>query len=265
MTKIKTIEELFLLENNITELFADQPISRLKPKIAKINAIKKVEHKSLPQVVHDDQILESPDKLMKLTRELADKAKTLEQLKEIVMNFDKLSICKTAINTVFSDGKADAKIIAIGEAPGASEDEQGIPFCGASGFLLDKMFSSVGLSRLHNIYITNTVFWRPPGNRRPTPEETMVCLPFVEKHIALINPDLLLLVGATACSSILANCDSISKIKSKKHTYTNRYLAKEIPVEIIFHPAYLLRQPKMKKDTWFDLLKIKSLYSSSFD
>ena len=133
-----------------------------------------------------------------------------------------------------------------------------------SGKLLDKMFESVGLCRKSNLYITNSIFWRPPGNRRPTPEETNVCTPFIEKHIAIFNPSLIILVGSTAAVSLLNSIDSISKLRQRFHSYQNRYTSNEIPVAAIFHPSYLLRQPKQKKTTWYDLLKIKDSFSNLF-
>jgi uracil-DNA glycosylase family 4 len=195
-------------------------------------------------------------------RSLADQCKTLEQLRQIVTNFDELSIAKTATNTVFSDGSPNASIMAIGEAPGANEDEEGIPFCGVSGKLLDQVLLSIGLNRATNLYITNSIFWRPPGNRKPTLEENAVCLPFVEKHIALLKPKLILLVGSTAASSLLESTETISRLRSKFYQYENRYLSSPIPVAVIFHPSYLLRQSLQKKTVWFDLLKIKKTFLS---
>jgi uracil-DNA glycosylase len=195
--------------------------------------------------------------LLEQARRLADNSNNLEDLKSALLNFEGLSIKKTATSTVFADGNINAKIMAIGEAPGANEDAQGIPFCGISGKLLDLMFKSIGLSRLENLYITNSVFWRPPGNRRPTPEEANICLPFVEKHIALINPALLILVGSTSATALLDTNESITQLRSKTHYYHNKYLSDKIPVRAIFHPSYLLRQPSQKKLAWFDLLKIK--------
>ncbi len=189
-------------------------------------------------------------------RALADAVTTLDQLKSSLLSFDGCDLKKTATNTVFSDGVATAKIMLIGEAPGASEDATGIPFCGESGKLLDNMISTIGLSRKENVYITNTIFWRPPANRRPTSEEVEICRPFVEKHIALIKPDLLILVGATAVTSLLGDLQ-ISKIRQEHYQYKNQYLTKPITTTALFHPAYLLRQPFQKKATWFDLLKIQ--------
>ena len=190
-------------------------------------------------------------------RDLASNAKNLDELKSIVEKFDGCRLKDFASNTVFSDGVQNAKILLIGEAPGATEDEQGIPFCGESGFLLDKMLETIGLSRKQNIYITNTIFWRPPANRRPTPEEIETCKPFVEKHIALLNPELIILIGGTATASLLGKKENISDIRKNYYSYTNQYLEKPILTTALFHPAFLLRQPSKKKDTWFDLLKIR--------
>lgn len=187
-----------------------------------------------------------------------DGVTTLEDLRSVVMEFDGCALKYGAKNTVFSDGVSSAKIMLIGEAPGASEDEQGIPFCGDSGKLLDAMLKSIGISRNTNCYISNTVFWRPPANRVPTDEEIEICRPFVEKHIALINPTLLILVGSTAVSSLLGKHMKISKIRQEYYLYSNRYMEHPVNTTAIFHPAYLLRQPLQKKATWYDLLRIKN-------
>jgi len=192
-------------------------------------------------------------------RQLADKATTLAELKEYVENFEGCELKQFANNTVFADGNPNAKILLIGEAPGSTEDEQGIPFCGESGKLLDGMLSTIGISRTQNAYITNTVFWRPPANRRPTNEEISICKPFVEKHIALIKPKLIILVGNTAAISLLGKNEGITQIRTNNHSYLNQYLSEPIVTTALFHPAYLLRQPMQKKATWFDLLKIKKL------
>lgn len=190
-------------------------------------------------------------------RMIADNCNSLQELRDALEKFDGLSIKKTATNLVFSDGNPKADIMAIGEAPGANEDEEGIPFCGASGKLLDLILASINLDRKTNLYITNSIFWRPPGNRRPTPEENAVCLPFVEKHIALIKPKLILLVGATSASALLNSTETISRLRTKFYEYKNQYLDTSIPTAVIFHPSYLLRQPLQKKTVWFDLLKIQ--------
>lgn len=188
---------------------------------------------------------------------------TLEELKSAVMCFEGCALKQTAISTVFADGLPSAKIMLIGEAPGASEDQQGIPFCGESGKLLDEMIASIGLSRKKNVYITNTIFWRPPGNRQPTTQEIEACRPFVEQHIALIRPKLLILVGGTAVTSLLGPSYQISKIRQEYYFYTNKYLNYNITTTAIFHPAYLLRQPMQKRSAWYDLLKIKEFITKN--
>jgi len=194
---------------------------------------------------------------IKEARVLADSVNSLSKLKEVVVNFNGCGLKNFALNTVFADGNPEAKIMLIGEAPGAKEDEFGIPFCGESGMLLDTMLSTVKLSRKENIYITNTVFWRPPANRKPTKQEINICQPFLEKHIALINPKLLICVGSTAVSGLFGEKASINTARNTKHFYQNSYLSQPVTTMAIFHPAYLLRQPAKKKDTWFDLIKIQ--------
>ena len=191
------------------------------------------------------------------SRKLADTADSLDKLKEIVINFNGCGLKNFALNTVFADGNRSAKIMLIGEAPGAKEDERGIPFCGESGMLLDIILSTIGLSRKENIYISNTVFWRPPANRRPTKQEMDICRPFLEKHIALINPKLIICVGSTAVTGLLGDKININTARTTGHFYQNEYLQQPIHTKAIFHPAYLLRQPSKKKDTWFDLIKIQ--------
>jgi len=193
------------------------------------------------------------------SRELANQATSIEDLRLKVSSFDGCELKKFATNTVFADGNANAQVLLIGEAPGASEDELGLPFCGQSGVLLDKIMASINLSRQKNLYITNTIFWRPPANRRPSQLEIEICKPFVEKHIALIKPKLIILVGATAANALLGQGIEISKLRHDYYSYTNVYLDEPITTAAIFHPAYLLRQPNKKKDTWFDLLKIQQL------
>lgn len=241
-SKISLVEELKKMQK--------QPIKGEKPQISSTKI------SPMPKAAKEQKIKEINQHSLK-ARDLADSAKNLDELKNIVENFSGCRLKDFSNNTVFSDGEQTAKILLIGEAPGAMEDEQGIPFCGESGILLDKMLETIGLSRSKNIYITNTIFWRPPANRRPTPEEIEICKPFVEKHIALLNPELMILIGGTATTSLLGKKENISDIRKNYYSYTNQYLEKPILTTALFHPAFLLRQPSKKKDTWFDLLKIR--------
>lgn len=193
---------------------------------------------------------------------LANTSNNLSELRASVEKFTGCELKNYAKNTVFADGNPQSKIMLIGEAPGANEDLQGIPFCGASGKLLDKMLAAINLDR-SNIYITNTIFWRPPGNRQPTPQETETCRPFTEKHIALVSPKIIVLVGGVAASTMLNSNTGISKLRNKFYQYTNQYLTQPITATAIFHPAYLLRQPKQKGLAWEDLKAIRDFLNGN--
>ena len=181
-----------------------------------------------------------------------------EKLKELIeeIKTSKCDLKDVATNTVFSDGPNDSKIMLIGEAPGADDDRIGKPFVGQAGQLLDKMFDSINLSRKKNFYITNLVFWRPPGNRTPNEQEISTCLPLTKKHISIINPRLLILLGNVASQSILSSKERINVLRKRKNYFIDKGLGLKIPVKTIFHPAYLLRNPIEKKTMWTDLLDI---------
>lgn len=181
---------------------------------------------------------------------------TLETLRERVMAFDGCALKKTAMHTVFADGNPQSHILFVGEAPGAEEDKQGLPFVGPSGQLLDKMMAAIGLSR-ESAYITNVVFWRPPGNRPPTPAEVAVCLPFLNKHLELVKPKILVLLGMTAMKALLKTPSSLAQARGVWHAYTPGEEQKPIPTRVTFHPSYLLRSPGQKALAWFDLMTIR--------
>lgn len=182
-------------------------------------------------------------------------AQTLEELRGDLMAFEGCALKHTATNLVFGDGNPKARVMLIGEAPGADEDRQGLPFVGQSGQLLDKMFATIGLTR-QNFYITNIIPWRPPGNRQPTPAEADACLPFVRRHIDLVSPDFLILVGGTATKTLLGGREGIVRLRGAWKDYTSEG-GKQMKVIAIFHPAYLLRSPGQKREVWHDLIKIK--------
>jgi uracil-DNA glycosylase len=163
-------------------------------------------------------------------RALADAATDLAALEAAVRGFEGCGLKKTATNTVFAQGVAASGLMFIGEAPGAEEDRAGVPFCGPSGQLLDTMLGFIGLKRAENFYITNTLFWRPPGNRQPTKDELAICQPFVEKHIALVNPKLLVLVGGTATASVLGDARGITRLRGQVFSYTNQYMSNHSPL-----------------------------------
>ena len=190
----------------------------------------------------------------KNARELCDKALSLEQLKEIVENFEGCALKFNAKNTVFGAGNDKARVMIIGEAPGADEDRIGKPFVGRSGHLLEKMLNAIGLNR-EEVYITNVLPWRPPGNRTPTDGEVAVCLPFLKKQIELIKPQIILLLGGSAANALLDNNEPISKLRGRWLEYTSTDKSK-IATLASFHPAFLLRNSAQKGKAWVDFLRV---------
>jgi DNA polymerase len=193
----------------------------------------------------------------------ADAAATVAELRAMVEAFDGCGLKKFASKTVFADGNPAARVMFVGEAPGADEDRQGLPFVGASGKLLDRMIESIGLSRAENAYITNVVFWRPPGNRAPTDEEIAVCMPFVRRHIELVNPAVLVLVGGLSAKTLLGTTLGITRVRGKWHEFSSPGLPAPVPAMPLFHPAYLLRSPQQKRFAWRDLLSIRERLDQS--
>jgi len=179
---------------------------------------------------------------------------TLAELKSALEAFDGCALKKHAQNTVFADGTPDHKIMFIGEAPGRDEDRAGLPFVGRAGKLLDKMFASIDLDRKTNVYITNVLNWRPPENRDPSPEEAASCLPFLRRHIELVAPEIIVLLGAVSAKYVMGKNDGIMRLRGKWLEYFVG--GRMIPVMPTLHPAYLLRRPIDKKLAWRDLQAI---------
>ena len=183
-----------------------------------------------------------------------DKSKKLELLKKEIMNLKNCELKKQAKNIVFCDGNPKSKIMLIGEAPGANEDQEGLPFVGRAGILLDKMLAAIRLDR-KKVYISNIINYRPPDNRRPTEEEIKRYLPFIIKHIEIINPKILILLGSTAMNALIGKDVVISKMRGQ-------WIEKKIgncktSIIITFHPAFLIRQPAQKKWAWIDLKMVR--------
>ena len=184
----------------------------------------------------------------------ADKVTDLKSLKRSILNIKNCSLKSEAINMVFSDGNPKSKIMILGEAPGSNEDQEGLPFVGKAGTLLDKMLASINLDR-KSVYISNIINYRPPENRRPTEDEMNRYLPFVKKHIEIINPKILVLLGSTAMNALIGNDVVISKVRGE-------WIEKEFgqcktSVIVTFHPSFLMRQPTQKKLAWIDLKMIR--------
>ena len=184
----------------------------------------------------------------------SDKVDNLNKLRKSINNIKNCSLKKNATNMVFSDGNPKSKIMLIGEAPGANEDEEGLPFVGRAGALLDKMLAAIDLDR-KKVYISNIINYRPPDNRRPTDEEIKRYLPFITNHIEIINPKILVLLGSTAMNALIGNEIVISKIRGK--WIEKKFGNCKTSVIITFHPAFLMRQPVQKKMAWIDLKMIR--------
>lgn len=229
----------------VTQQSAPSPAQRLA---------QKAENAPRPAPVTKPQTTVPDGAAIELAKSIAAKAMNLEDLKSAMASFEGCNLKRTANTLVFADGNPDAKIMLIGEAPGMDEDVQGLPFVGRAGQLLDKQLAAIGLDRTKT-YITNVIPWRPPGNRTPTPQETEICRPFIERHIELLNPDVILLLGGSSAKTLLKTNDGIMKLRGKwSEVKTEKTSVKAIPT---LHPAYLLRQPLHKKLVWQDLLSLK--------
>lgn len=188
-------------------------------------------------------------------RRLAAEATDLESLKAAIEGFNGCPLkFEGARQSVFYRGAADAPLVVIGEGPGQEEDTRGEPFVGRAGQLLDRMLAAAGLTG--RVFITNSVFWRPPGNRNPTPGEQAVCAPFLERAIQLVDPKMLLLVGGPASKAMLKRDEGILSLRGRWFEWRSEDAAMELPAMPTLHPAFLLRQPGAKKKAWSDLLTL---------
>jgi uracil-DNA glycosylase family 4 len=268
-----------------------------------------------PSAPASSAIIATPEATQEAIR-LSTVAQTVDDLRAAIQNFDGIQIKRHASHIVFSDGNPSARVMIVGDAPGTDDDQQGLPFCGEEGALLDKMFAAIGLSRyetrewssrlrgeapqsrdllqvepmkvpdhpplhpphimggsrggvrddslLDPLYITTILNWRPPGNRTPTDAEIDISLPFVERHIALIRPQILVIVGGVAAKALLGVDTGITKLRGKWHDYQSRTLSSEMGYACrampIYHPSFLLRTPVKKREAWEDLQVIKSEY-----
>tara|TARA_B100000427_G_scaffold133681_1_gene111224 strand:- start:796 stop:1548 length:753 start_codon:yes stop_codon:yes gene_type:complete len=250
MNNSKISESIKLLrlfkENGVDEIIANSPFSRIKN-------TEKLRKKDL--MLENDTINSNNN----MENDQINKISSLEELKSFMSDFKGCELYKSSTNMVFSDGNPNSEIMLIGEAPGHDEDIQGKPFVGRSGKLLDKMLEAIELNR-EKVYIANIIPWRPPSNRRPTDEEIEICLPFIKKHIELIKPKVLMLLGSTATFALLKNTEGITKIRGKWVDLNLNNIS--VPTLPTFHPAFLLRQPAQKKHVWEDLKSLKNKVSN---
>jgi len=196
----------------------------------------------------------SPEAAVVAAREAARSAKSLDELRMLLENFEGCTLRSTATQLAFADGNPDSRIMFVGEAPGYEEDIKGLPFVGRSGKLLDLMMAAIGLDRTQ-AYIANVVPWRPPGNRTPTPQETAICLPFIRRQIELTKADILVCLGQPATQTLLETTQGITRTRGRWFRFDTG--SRELRALATFHPAYLLRQPLQKRLAWRDFLAIK--------
>jgi uracil-DNA glycosylase family 4 len=255
-----TVQQLlaFYLEAGVDCALTDEPVNRL----AEPDAVP-IPPAAPPRMVRDipaamppvprSEIAVAPEAAITSAREAARTAPSLEALRALLENFDGCALKNTATRLVFADGNPQARIMFVGEAPGRDEDIEGLPFVGRSGKLLDRMIAAIGLDR-SKAYIANVIPWRPPGNRTPTPQETQICLPFIQRQIELVNPDVLVTLGNPSTQTLLSTREGIMRTRGKWFDYDTG--TRTIRAIATFHPAYLLRSPSYKRMSWQDLRAI---------
>ncbi|MBY0382732.1 MAG: uracil-DNA glycosylase [Xanthobacteraceae bacterium] len=249
----------FYLEAGVDCVLADEPVNRLteiepepRPAPRQVVPLAPRQVASTPALRTEAAL--APDAAIESARELAPKAKTLAELRDLLEAFDGCTLKATATKLVFADGNPQARIMFVGEAPGRDEDLEGLPFVGRSGKLLDLMMATIGLDRT-SAYIANVIPWRPPGNRDPSPQETQICLPFIKRQIELVNPEIVICLGKPSSQAIMELKDGIMKTRGRWRDYHTG--TRTIRAMATFHPAYLLRQPIYKRMAWKDLRMAK--------
>ena len=240
------------IELGADEAICDAPINRFEEPV-EAPKLKLTPQSNIAPITEMPPVIEqSAPQVAEL---LAAKCDSLDALRDAMATFELCALKKGARHTVFSDGQPTARVMVIGEAPGREEDRQGKPFVGEAGLLLDKMFSAIGMGRDHMgdtaLYITNVMPWRPPQNRDPNPDEIQIMMPFLKRHIELVDPEMLVLMGNTACNAILGRT-GITRLRGNWQEFMGR------PVMPMFHPAFLLRDPARKKPAWDDLQMIQA-------
>src|SRR5438477_4561281 len=254
-----TVQQLlaFYLEAGVDCALAEEPIDRLSDSEL-ISAASRPAQPPTPQPsgaipVARHEAGPGTEAAILSAREAARTAPTLDALRALLENFDGCALKATATRLVFADGNPQARIMFVGEAPGREEDLEGLPFVGRSGKLLDRMIAAIGLDRT-SAYIANVIPWRPPGNRTPTPQETQICLPFIQRQIELVNPDVLVTLGNPSTQTLLETREGIMKTRGRWFEYNTG--TRVIRAIATFHPAYLLRSPGYKRMAWQDLRAI---------
>jgi DNA polymerase len=258
-----TVHQLlaFYLEAGVDCALADEPVNRLVDVDVKLarepaapanrRTLASMDAEAKPKPPVKAEI--SPDAAMNAARDAARAALTLETLRAAMETFEGCALKTTATRLVFADGNPQARIMLVGEVPGRDEDLEGQPFVGPAGKLLDRMLAAIGLDR-SKVYLANLIPWRPPGNRTPTLQETRICLPFIQRQIELVNPDILVTLGNPATQTLLQTRDGIMKSRGRWVDYDTG--TRKIRAIASYHPEYLINQPSYKRMSWQDLRSI---------
>lgn len=236
------------VELGATEAILDAPVNRFELEAPKPAPVALTPSAAPIPPQEDDPVA--------ISQEMAAKAQTLDALKAAMAGYEHCELRRGARNLVFSDGAPSARVMIVGEAPGRDEDRQGRPFVGRAGQLLDRMLAAIDLDRGSDapesaVYITNVLPWRPPQNRDPRPDEIAMLLPFLRRHIELVAPDVLVIMGNISCQALLGR-KGITRLRGQWTEAQGR------PALPMFHPAYLLRQPHAKREAWADLLALRA-------
>ncbi len=259
----------FYLEAGVDCALMDEPVNRLLDEDVGLHAPAEAAPKrppltgmptAAPRPAAPIRTEVAPDVAVAAARDAARTAPTLEALRGMLESFEGCALKGTATRLVFADGNPQARIMFVGEAPGRDEDIEGLPFVGRSGKLLDLMLKAIGLDRT-STYIANVIPWRPPGNRTPTPQETQICLPFIQRQIELVNPDILVTLGNPSTQTLLQTRDGIMKSRGRWADYDTG--TRKIRAIATFHPAYLLRSPSYKRLTWMDLRSVAAALAAA--
>ena len=260
-----TLKQLlaFYLEAGVDCALTDEPVNRLSdPAAAPAVTVPGISEPAPPTPFRQapsavpaarGEATPAPEAAIASAREAARTAPSLDVLRALLEQFDGCALKYTATRLVFADGNPQARVMFVGEAPGRDEDIEGLPFIGRSGKLLDRMIAAIGLDR-SKAYIANVIPWRPPGNRTPTPQETQICLPFIQRQIELVNPDVLVTLGNPSTQTLLSTREGIMRTRGKWFDYDTG--TRTIRAIATFHPAYLLRSPSYKRMSWQDLRSI---------
>ncbi len=259
-----TVQQLlaFYLEAGVDCALSEEPVNRLsdpdvvpRPRSPHRETAPPEPVRTMPAAipVARGEPAPAPEAAIASAREAARTAPSLDVLRALLEKFDGCALKSTATRLVFADGNPQARIMFVGEAPGREEDIEGLPFVGRSGKLLDRMIAAIGLDRT-SAYIANVIPWRPPGNRTPTPQETQICLPFIQRQIELVNPDVLVTLGNPSTQTLLSTREGIMKTRGRWFDYDTG--TRVIRALATFHPAYLLRSPSYKRMAWQDLRAI---------